>query len=175
MGFGGANWNHNTLRNVVSVGSNQFLRGEVSITLFDCHVYGWVGNRKIGAWWRPHLGPTKRNDVEQQQLQRQQYRTAAGGRTADPVGDPDKWGAALAYNGQMQIHDSSFNHPQCPNPCNQSDQGSVGGGGVVCNETTREPIPGRNDPRFDQGSRIWGQKMGSEGSRLAESERGVWF
>ena len=28
---------------------------------------------------------------------------------------------------------------------------------------------------FALGSRIWGQKMGSEGSRLAESERGVWF
>ena len=27
----------------------------------------------------------------------------------------------------------------------------------------------------DLGSRIWGQKMGSEGSRLADSERGVWF
>ena len=25
------------------------------------------------------------------------------------------------------------------------------------------------------GSRIWGQKMGYGGSRLAESERGVWF
>ena len=25
------------------------------------------------------------------------------------------------------------------------------------------------------GSKHWGQKMGSEGSRLAESERGVWF
>ena len=30
---------------------------------------------------------------------------------------------------------------------------------------------------LDLGSRIWGQKMGSnsEGSRLVESERGVWF
>ena len=25
------------------------------------------------------------------------------------------------------------------------------------------------------GTRIWGQKLGSEGSKLAESERGVWF
>ena len=29
--------------------------------------------------------------------------------------------------------------------------------------------------RRELGSRIWGQKMGSEGSRLAESERIVWF
>ena len=29
--------------------------------------------------------------------------------------------------------------------------------------------------RFDLGSRIWGQNMVSEGSRLAESERGVGF
>ena len=29
------------------------------------------------------------------------------------------------------------------------------------------------DKRFGLGSRIWGQKMGSEGSRLPESERGV--
>ena len=29
--------------------------------------------------------------------------------------------------------------------------------------------------RKDLGSRIWGQNMGSEGSRLAESERGVWL
>ena len=27
----------------------------------------------------------------------------------------------------------------------------------------------------DLGSRIWGQKMGPEGSRFAESERGVWL
>ena len=27
----------------------------------------------------------------------------------------------------------------------------------------------------DLGSRIWGQKMGSKGAKLAESERGVWF
>ena len=30
-------------------------------------------------------------------------------------------------------------------------------------------------PCMRLGSRIWGQKMVSEGSRLAESERGVWF
>ena len=29
--------------------------------------------------------------------------------------------------------------------------------------------------RLDLGSRIGGQKMGSEGSKLAASERGVWF
>ena len=31
------------------------------------------------------------------------------------------------------------------------------------------------DAADDLGSSIWGLKMGSEGSRLAESERGVWF
>ena len=36
--------------------------------------------------------------------------------------------------------------------------------------------PGRG-PGFARhlGSRMWGQKMGSKGSKFAESERGVWF
>ena len=143
MVFGGAAWTHNTLRNVVSAGSNQFLRGEVTVTLFDCHVYGWVGNLQTGSWWHPHLGPTKPDATTN--AQQESLKVAAG----DPNSDPDRWGAALAYNGQMQIHDSSFHHPQCPNPCNQSIQGNTGGGGVVCNQTTHKPIPGSNDARFD--------------------------
>ena len=39
-------------------------------------------------------------------------------------------------------------------------------------EEKQAPPP---EPCAMLGSRIWGQKMGPEGSRLAESERGVWF
>jgi hypothetical protein len=151
MGFSGASWNHNTLRNVISVGSNQFLRGEITIALFDCHVYGWVGNRQIGAWWHPRLGPIKPDGYysgDKAAVSLEDHASNRGPRSGDPVSDPDKWGAAMAYNGQMQIHDSSFNHPRCPNPCNQSVEGNVGGGGVVCNRTTHEPVPGTDDPRY---------------------------
>ena len=94
MAFVGAGWNHNTVRNVVSVGSNQFLQGGVSVSLFDCHVYGWVGSPFAGDfYWGNPPGPH---------------------HEPGPHAGLDG-GAAIAYNGQIQIHDSTFHNPTCNN------------------------------------------------------------
>ena len=91
MAFVGAGWNHNTVRNVVSVGSNQFLQGGVSVSIFDCHVYGWVGSPYTGDfYWGDPPGPHH-----------------------EPGPDALDGGAAIFYNGQIQIHDSTFHNPTC--------------------------------------------------------------
>ena len=55
----------------------------------------------------------------------------------------------------------TFWAPKCDNP--KVGEGDYCEGDGECGTSQR------------LGSRIWGQKMGSGGSRLAESERGIWF
>ena len=50
-----------------------------------------------------------------------------------------------------------------------------GGGGPYFPKFHPRMHTAHNNDVVELGSRIWGQRMGYEGSRLAESERGVWF
>lgn len=102
-----AEWNHDTLRNVISVGSNMFIRSDAALSLYDCHVYGWVGDTNIGKDFKK-LAEGSYTPCSCDIYSKDCHR---------PRGDCPNiyWrnGAAMAVLGQMQIHDSTFTNAQC--------------------------------------------------------------
>ena len=111
-------------------------------------------------------------------------RSDTGGRSWEPatvvLSDPtnsSEFDAVLTYeplgNTLFLVYQAMKVRDLCgPQACRQNIRRSATYGRSW---TAPTQLPSVNTTGGGLGSRIWGQKMVSEGSRLAESERGVWF
>eukprot|EP01079_Euglenida_sp_SAG-EU17-18_P004646 gene4646-847_t len=128
-----AGWNHETFRNVVSVGSNQLLRSTTATSLYDVHMYGWRGDHNAGLFFTEEMMGTRQPCVCKHEVH---------GQCLDHTGDcDDPWydsGAAMEVIAQLQVHDSSFELAECLYDNNVSVTLAAGNGhfdnstGVIC-------------------------------------------